>query len=263
MNMPKDYAKWLRANAERRLEAERFEAGGLGSALVSTSEVDNLRAAADTIDNLSSKLSSTTKLIEEIDKHRDLLESRLSEALKARDFSEQCLHALQEKFGAQSRELVGAMDRLDAIRNVCNDRHDHNDEGWGKCSISGFCKILRIIDNEQGTQASVSPSSSAESSVPEEPEREAEAPAQDGANWEGSREALAESPLCEAPLIRAKNCNRPRGHAGAHEWAQSRVVEKPATNWKDAMREDYLATFEAMSPDEKKRFLEGNWPASE
>lgn len=42
-----------------------------------------------------------------------------------------------------------------------------------------------------------------------------------------------------------------------------RVVETPAPNWKDAMREDYRAKFEAMSPDEKKRFLEGNWPAFE
>lgn len=59
MNAPKDYANWLRSNAERRLEAERFEMGGLGSALVSTSEVDNLRAAADTIDSLSSKLEQS------------------------------------------------------------------------------------------------------------------------------------------------------------------------------------------------------------
>jgi hypothetical protein len=37
--------------------------------------------------------------------------------------------------------------RLDSIRKVCDERHEHGQrEGWDKCSISGFCEILRIID---------------------------------------------------------------------------------------------------------------------
>lgn len=37
--------------------------------------------------------------------------------------------------------------KLTKIRDLCNERHEHGDvEGFGKCSVSGFCAILRIID---------------------------------------------------------------------------------------------------------------------
>jgi hypothetical protein len=48
-------------------------------------------------------------------------------------------------YAAEQEARLDCENKLERIRAVAEDRHDHGEEGWGKCSISGYCLILKII----------------------------------------------------------------------------------------------------------------------
>ena len=162
-----NYVRWLRVHAERRLDETKDELGAIGDAFVSTSEIDNLRGAADEIERLTTQLGSAQEKIEWLrgqvdyhvnDKCRMNMEKTAS-YVELQSRLAECQNALQsaqtDRLGADEytkdleTRLETALKWIEAVRSCDGDRWEcnvcgHSEPWWTHSNADELTKDIAV-----------------------------------------------------------------------------------------------------------------------